>query len=297
MNINSKIKIQKIWLTDIEDDMFAKERFNSNNHGEQPDDYFQALEQTHTNKWVDQFHPFYHVINIDGSHLEWLTEAWYMGRYTRKVPEAFKDKIDELCEEMKSKPFYDSIFRSTGYFVRGESVSLKDSVHGIGPYHDFKSIVEALVTCRYKHSVLNDDHNDCNGVKLYLFPWIEIHDSLEFRIFVHNGKITCISQQDIYCRNKVLYGIGDYDDDEKRNEVCKKWVKLILDYFESKIKKSIKMNSYSIDLALIDGVKPYFIEANVFGKEHAAGSALFHWLKDEDKLYSDGSTVYFRYVL
>lgn len=133
-----------------------------------------------------------------------------------------------------------------------------------------------------------------------MFPWIEINDSLEFRIFVHNKKITCISQQDIYNRNEVLYKVGDYDSDEsekKRNEICKRWVKLILDYFESKIKQSIKLDSYSIDLSLINGETPYFIETNVFGKEYAAGSALFHWLKDEDKLYSDGSTIYFRYVL
>jgi len=44
-------------------------------------------------------------------------------------------------------------------------------------------------------------------------------------------------------------------------------------------------------------LSPYFIEQNVFGKEYAAGSSLFHWIIDEEILYQKGTpVVYFRYV-
>ena len=51
-----------------------------------------------------------------------------------------------------------------------------------------------------------------------------------------------------------------------------------------------------MDAVILEDGTLYFIEINSFGKEYAAGSALFHWLIDEDELYSDGSTIYFRYT-
>jgi hypothetical protein len=56
------------------------------------------------------------------------------------------------------------------------------------------------------------------------------------------------------------------------------------------------LSNYSIDLAIING-EVYFIELNCFGKEYAAGSALFHWLLDEHILYGKMGPDYvdFRY--
>lgn len=41
-----------------------------------------------------------------------------------------------------------------------------------------------------------------------------------------------------------------------------------------------KTQNYTIDIGFTNG-GPYFIELNSFGKEYAAGSALFHWINDE----------------
>ena len=53
-----------------------------------------------------------------------------------------------------------------------------------------------------------------------------------------------------------------------------------------------------MDIAILEGDIPYFIEINCFGKEYAAGSSLFHWLIDEEKLYNtkNENKVYFRYT-
>jgi hypothetical protein len=58
------------------------------------------------------------------------------------------------------------------------------------------------------------------------------------------------------------------------------------------------ISSYSYDFAIVNN-KPYFIEMNSFGKEYAAGSALFHWLLDEDILYgkSGENCIEFRYTV
>jgi hypothetical protein len=50
---------------------------------------------------------------------------------------------------------------------------------------------------------------------------------------------------------------------------------------------------FSYDFTFIDN-EPYFIEINCFGKENAAGSALFHWIIDYDKLYGVNDCIYVR---
>lgn len=57
------------------------------------------------------------------------------------------------------------------------------------------------------------------------------------------------------------------------------------------------METYTYDFAILSNNKPYLIEFNCFGKEYAAGSALFHWLIDEDKLYNSDGKIYFRYTV
>jgi hypothetical protein len=54
--------------------------------------------------------------------------------------------------------------------------------------------------------------------------------------------------------------------------------------------------NYVMDLALVgEDETPYFIEPNSFGKYYAAGSALYHWIYDHDKLH-ETDTIELRYV-
>ena len=81
----------------------------------------------------------------------------------------------------------------------------------------------------------------------------------------------------------------------------KKKLDIIVNYFyEKMISKITWVSNYTFDFAVIDN-KPYFIELNSFGKEYAAGSALYHWLLDEKILYNDFSDnnflIEFRYTI
>ena len=77
-----------------------------------------------------------------------------------------------------------------------------------------------------------------------------------------------------------------------------KHVHIIWESFQKTIIKKITHTSnYCMDAVILEDDSLYFIEINSFGKEYAAGSALFHWLIDEDKLYSDGNTIHFRYTV
>ena len=52
-------------------------------------------------------------------------------------------------------------------------------------------------------------------------------------------------------------------------------------------KKITWISNYTYDFAIINNNQPYLIELNSFGKEYAAGSALFHWILDEKILYNN----------
>ena len=182
----------------------------------------------------------------------------------------------------KYKLKYPNLFNGNKYFVRSESVSLKYGEHGLVPYTDLRMIIESLITCPNGHTPI---YNDTQTIHLYLFEWIELNPANEFRIFVKNKNITCISQQHLYS----CYNLNADDLHEK--------ITHIIDYFKTNILNLIDVNDFSFDLTFFNNL-PYFIEPNSFGKEYASGSALFHWLIDYDKLYGNmENNIFVRYVV
>jgi hypothetical protein len=181
---------------------------------------------------------------------------------------------------------YDYIFQEDSYFIRTDNVSLKEGKNGIGPYKDFKSIIESIVTCRLGHTPLKDD---TTFITLYLIKFEENLNRLqEFRVFIHKNKITAISQQALYNSNIILAKLDEYE----RNKLIHKWIQIITNYFEDEVKKRIlHIDSYVMDFAILNDLTPYFIELNSFGKEYTSGSALFGWIQDEDILYEDNEII------
>ena len=303
-----KYIIQSIDLDDVM--INNKIKYNSNNHWEndlKPLDYLEKIENGNTSKWIDLFKPNYKkIIMSNESDIRWIKLAFQIGKQTGKFPKSFSDELEQTVQELELK--YPNTFdsfkisnnlvqtnASIGYFVRTENVSLKYGVHGIGPYYDFKSIIESIVTTTNSHTPI---YPNTDTINLYLIPWANISESDEFRVFVNHNKITAISQQNIYSK---LY---DHIEIKKLDK--------IVEYFNSNIKPKITwMNSYTYDFAFtkINNeiiTQPYFIEPNSFGKEYAAGSALFHWILDEQILYglnnndnnnNNDNTIYVRHTI
>ena len=165
-------------------------------------------------------------------------------------------------------------------FVRCHNVSLKNGQYGTGPYTQMKPILESLMSCNYSHTPMKNQKN--STLDLYLFPFIDINPDLEFRVFVYNNKITAISQQNIYQSNFTL-----------TPELCHQIYNIFCKFINEICRNNILLTEYTMDIAIVEN-KPYFIELNSFGKEYAAGSALFHWIIDEDILYGK-KEVEFRY--
>lgn len=98
----------------------------------------------------------------------------------------------------------------TPYFVRTENVSLKYGMHG----------VESLVASTTGHSPLSDDASSDDNtedpppppprpIKLYLIPWQPMSKDKEFRVFVCNNRVTCVSQQHLYQPNRLLAALDE----------------------------------------------------------------------------------------
>jgi hypothetical protein len=138
----------------------------------------------------------------------------------------------------------------------------------------------SLVTCPGGHTPI---YHDTDKIVFYLLPWIEINKCDEFRIFVKDKIITCISQQYLY------------DNFNLNENNLKDKMESIIEHCETTVINIVEPSDFSYDLVFYQD-KPYFIEPNCFGKEYAAGSALFHWLNDYDKLYGLKDEIYVRYV-
>jgi hypothetical protein len=283
-----KIVIEEIELDSVL--YYGKERYNSNNHwdgNEKPYNYESELKKCETSKWIDKFHPHYMVVNIFKPDICWIKEAYSIGNITRKFPSQFNDEKEHLINRYN----LDSLFENKEYFVRSEHVSLKHGIHGVGPYNSFEKIIESICTCKNGYSPID---KSTESIKLFLLPWIKFEYMNEFRVFVFQNKITAISQQNLYECNYILLKLNEND----RKIQINKYIHIITKYFEDKIKNSIiHMKSYTYDFIIKDDLSPYLVEFNPFGKEQAAGSSLFHWIIDEDKLYNCKDVIYFRYTL
>ena len=283
------IKIKEISINDIISN--DKIKYNTSNlwiNNIKPNDYDEIISNVQTNKWIHNFRNYKKIIIDNKKDLYWMKKAFEIGSKTKRFPNMYDDELEDIINRYK----FTDIFDGTKYFVRSEDVSLKEGINGIGPYTNFKSIIESMVTCRYGHSPIN---NNSSIIILYLCPFLENIDKMkEFRIFVCKNKITAISQQAIYNSNYILNKLNDHD----KNNLINKWINIIIEYFENEIKKKIiHIDSYVVDFAILNDDKPYFIEINSFGKEYTSGSALFNWIEDYDILYGLTDYIEFRYTI
>jgi hypothetical protein len=288
--MNMQITIKPISI----DDVLAndKVRYNTNNHWEndvKPSDYDVIIRNTYTDKWIDQFKEYKKIIIDTKQDLNWMKKAFEIGSKTKRFPHMFDDELEDMCMRYKK---YDYIFQEDSYFIRTDNVSLKEGKNGIGPYKDFKSIIESIVTCRLGHTPL---YEDSTCISLYLIKFQENLNRLqEFRVFVHKNKITAISQQSLYDSNTILEPLNETE----KIKLIHKWIIIITSYFENEVKKRFThIDSYVMDFAILDDDTPYFIELNSFGKEYASGSALFGWIQDYSILYGvTENSIEFRYT-
>lgn len=174
---------------------------------------------------------------------------------------------------------------NTEYFVRTEYASLKRLLakHHV-VYNDSKytgqtlsKLFHDLVFCHYDHKAVDDEQAD--NIVLYFVKWQQLR--LEFRAFVHQGRLTAICPQHYYSYND---GYG---------KVCEKEVQRVAEFVHEKLSQ---VGNVVLDIAILQDDSVYFVEVNPFGGDYGSGSALFDWRQDHYKLTHTDNCIYFRYL-
>ncbi len=243
--------------------------YNDSNHwddgGVRPADYDVASAACNTSAWLPHV-PRRHV-KLHLSGVQWLDDAqklWLAGTSSsrRPISALFDDEVAALVEK------HADAFTEP-WFVRAENVSLKYGTHGCGPYTDLRAVLESVVSAPLDHSPLQSLVH--GRLLLYLFPWVELDKSREFRVFVHNGRVCAMSQQFLY---QCFDGLDD----------ATTLVRFADAVIETCARMAAFLPSYVADVAVLADGSGYFIEANPFGAQYSSGSALFHWVRDADIL-------------
>jgi acetoin utilization deacetylase AcuC-like enzyme len=258
--------------------------FNNNNlwakqHIQRPNDYDVVLGRGATHNWVSPDIP---TITLDRADTKWMLKAAHIGLTTRQRSHIFDDEFEQTVAKYGAQ-FPVLPDGAKGWFVRTERVSLKYGMHGTGPYTDFGSVIESIVTSIEGHECICERHN-LDAFKIYFFPWVEIEQ--EFRVFVYQDRISAISTQHYSEINEWLRNLSDA-------EIAEQVVYKICDYFDSKLRRwlaPIVGPNYTMDIAFLKDGSVYFIEPNSFGAQYAAGSAAFDWVYEHDALHRESDS-------
>ncbi|KAJ3215706.1 hypothetical protein HDU67_010417 [Dinochytrium kinnereticum] len=322
-----QVILQSIPFRDVEENAA---NFNSNNHlyedvqrdlgdsidlslFETPiqnsDEYFARMSATRVGNWIKLL-PFCDRIfstQLSRQECAFIVQAAKVGSITGQRPKLFDDELAPLekrlaglitshCIDGQAPPLY---------FVRTDGVSLKDGLRGPGPFQNAQEIVDAMTTSRrcgvdlekyLPRSRTKDGRaNTVQLPNLYFYPWIpELDTSDEWRVFVFRRKVTAVSQ---YSWAKPC----SYKDKDLLRQLAVD----LSSFHESLVKeaefKGVKLpESYVMDTtAFLCAEQTWsisLIELNSFGCQCAAGSGLFHWVRDFEILYGNTleSAVYLR---
>ena len=282
---------------------YNKRLYNSNNHWpleQKPVNYTETIARCNLTEWVTDFRHDGTYTILDIPIQSWILEANWLGQQTGQISLLYYEDLKDYCARYERDPTYSMVFTPEalakvggGYFVRSNSVSLKNGIHGAGPYTNLRKIIESLITCNAGHNPMNDYQPETRTLRVYLFPWLDIQD--EYRVFVHNRRVTAISQQDLGTPHPVMA-----QTDEPVEYACMVAGKLLAEFARSVQPwlEQTNQDSITIDMALLgSNLDAYVVDFNPFGPEHAAGSSLFHWELNWDKLSSPtGAPVYFRFT-
>lgn len=260
----------------------SETRYNTNNcwtlEGRpKPADYAAIQEKCNTKNWIYKFRTPV-VVTLDAADMAWMKDAQRIGRMTRHFSRLHLDELQETVAKYT--------FPVGSWFVRTEYVSLKNGQYGVGPYTTLDRVISSLVSSNPGHECFTKADVTLN---LYLVPFLPLNGKKEFRVFVYKHNVTAISIQHLYEENQWI------QDMSVRERVL--LITDLLHFCQHSVlpKLADVLESYTCDIALLEpGNEFYFIEINPFGADYSAGSSLFGWRQDHDKLTSH-EFVEFRY--
>ncbi|KNC97902.1 uncharacterized protein SPPG_06893 [Spizellomyces punctatus DAOM BR117] len=222
--------------------------------------------------------------------------------FTGRIPASIAQDIDEEVTAKIRLPQRVTA-SSPEYFVRLDECSTKDGVGGVGPFTTAHEVVKALCTSKRVGQALKRVLRSTEqrvGTYLHLLPWKPFDETNEFRAFIAQRRLVALSQY----KWKEDLGWADPSRERMLQEIVADVETLVSELNQRAQNADKNMpECYVLDVhvSLVKSedeqvwssarVEP--IELNSFGAQMAAGSALFHWIHDHQRLYGllDGIEV------
>ncbi|KAJ3300747.1 hypothetical protein HK104_006046 [Borealophlyctis nickersoniae] len=318
------VQITFIPLSDVEKN---EANYNSNNHTDLPWDepllavsqYDEILQRTKYSIWKDiltDAAPTGYSVWLGQAECQLLLEACESGMFTGRIPSSVAEDIDQIVTPKIPLPRVDSPTLPK-YFVRLDECSTKDGVGGIGPFTTADAVVKALCTSKrtaraFKRSLRSSEVEgntvSPTGTYLHLLPWREFNADWEFRAFVAPGERGLVGLSQYSWKKDVGWS------EPKRKQMLQPIVSGVQDVIKQLTERANAVGrpmpaGYVLDVHVREvhangdggdgegqpssGIRMDPIELNSFGAQMGAGSALFHWIKDHERLYGflDGIEV------
>jgi len=267
-------------------DLKNTDLYNSSNHfttDTKPKDYLQVSQRCWAEHWVDKFHTDYFKIHITEEDVTLLNKLAVIYSYTGLISGLYAGELSQMVQKYNAMIPKVITALSPGWFVRANDVSLKYGIYKNIPHRSFSTILNSIITCPRGHTPLQNV-----SIDLYFLPWQEINSNLEFRVFVKDHVILACSQQNLFQQNTIL----------NENNITQ-YIQQVEMYHNAVVREKIThIKDYCMDICILPSGEPYFIEINPFGACYSSGSALFHWIQDQD-IFSGkeaGQKLYIRFI-
>lgn len=258
---------------------------NTNNHPRDADDdeanvldYAREHRKTNLTNYASLIdYPIAWTYKFALEELQVLKECSEKGRHLTSAS-LFKEELVPIIDRLQ-KSWQDGM-----WFFRFNSCSPKDGV-GEYPVYSPHHVINMIVTSKRGWGAL------CDGEDvLYFVNYDKNWDTRrEFRVFIRKGHVTGVSQYNPYGKS-ILSGQSTAKIKEEVNRMV-----VWLEYdILPKVIPAVGTDNVTADVYLDHQLR--IIEFNTFGYWQAAGSALFHWLKDKQKLYNEDGKVWVRIV-
>ena len=263
------------------------EEINTNNHPRDPDDletasldYFEEQRKTNLTRYAEIIgYPIAWTYQFTQEEVLTLIECSSKGMKIGRTL-LFKEELEPITARLKS------VWKEGMWFFRFDSCSPKDG-NPKYPVYLPDQVIDMITTSKRAWQALNANEN-----VLYFVQHDPNWDTKrEFRVFVRKRRVTCISQYNSYTAG-MLTGQSNI----KAKETANRIVRYLEDEILPKVCPVIETDNVSVDVYVPEGNDVRIVEFNSFGYWQAAGSALFHWLRDKKKLYNEDGKVWLRFI-
>lgn len=207
---------------------------------------------------------------------------------------ADKIDVDNLMNKLCKTDFVKNIERILIETDEGDGVFVKTSLtsgkneYRLKPMKSVVEVLQLLISSEEisKHFLRYLDTVYESQVDLVFIPWNDqIKPRNEFRIFIHNRRVTGISQQKWF----ECYGFSE--------TYIKTVAESMIKFYNEKLKNKLPYKNVTLDVWIDDQMQTHLIECNSFGIFSPAGSSLFHWKRDMAMLYNEDDITYVTYTV